>query len=128
MIRKLRQKKGETLIETLISLLIAVLSMGILSMATMTATNVNQEIREIDEKYNEELRQVESLDGSVKTSVQTLNLSFISADGTTTYGTDTVSVTVYGNDDASFISYDYTKSGGGAPAPAPASLEEEETP
>lgn len=127
MIRKLRQKKGETLVETLVSMLIAVLSMAILSMATMTATNVNQEIREIDEKYNKELRQVESLDGSVKTSVQTLSLTFKSVDGTTVYDTDTVSVTVYGNDDASFISYDYTKSGGGAPAPAPV-LEGEETP
>ena len=125
MIRKLRQRKGETLVETLISMLIAVLSMGILSMATMTATNVNQEIRELDEKYSEELRQVESLDGSVKTSVQTLSLTFKSVDGTTVYGTDTVSVTVYGNDNASFIAYDYTKSGGGAPAPI---LVEEETP
>ena len=51
MIKKLRQIQGETLIETLVSLLIAVLSVLLLSTAVLASSKINQQTREMDEKY-----------------------------------------------------------------------------
>lgn len=117
MIKKLKKQNGETLVETLVSMLIAVLSMGILCMATMTATNINMQIRELDEKYSSELRQVESLDDSIDKTVQPLTVSFWSEDNTQMYDTTVVDVTVYGGSESSFLSYDYEPASpeGGSP-------------
>ena len=41
MIKKLKQKSGETLVETLFAMLIAVLSMSLLCSAVMAASNIN---------------------------------------------------------------------------------------
>lgn len=106
MIKKLKQKKGETLVETLFSMLIAVLSMGILCMAVMTATNLNMQTREMDEKYNSELRAVESLEGD--NEVKVLTITFKSEDGSILHESTTAEVTMYGGDESAFLSYDNT--------------------
>ena len=107
MIKKLKSKRGETLIETLFSMLIAVLSMGILCMAVMTAANLNQETRQMDEKYSSELREVESLDDAADKKTAVLDISFYSEDGTILYQTTTAEVTMYGSNEGAFLSYDY---------------------
>ncbi len=111
MIEKLKQKKGETLIETLVSMLIAVLSMGILCTAVMAANNLNSQTREMDEKYSSQLQEVEGLDENADTSTQTLTISFQSTDGSILYQTTTADVTMYGGDESAFLSYDYEPGG-----------------
>lgn len=107
MMKKLKSKRGETLVETLFSMLIAVLSMGILCMAVMTATNLNQQTREMDEKFSYELQEVEGLDDSADKETKALTITFQSDDNTILYQTTTVDVTMYGSDEGAFLSYDY---------------------
>ena len=108
MIKKFKNKSGETLVETLVSMLIAVLSMGILCTAVMAATKLNSQTREMDEKYSSELYEVEGLDENADKKLQTLTVTFESADGSILYQTTTVDVTLYGSDEGAFLSYDYT--------------------
>lgn len=111
MIKKIRQKSGETLVETLVSMLIAVLSMGILCTAVMAATNLNNQTRAMDEKYSSELREVEGLDPNADTKTQLLTIIFQSTDGSTLYQTTTAEVIMYGGDESAFLSYDYEPEG-----------------
>lgn len=106
MIRKLKQKKGETLVETLFSMLIAVLSMGILCTAVMAATNLNKQTREMDEKYNAELRAVEGLESTTYKTTKQLTITFKPEDGTSNY-IEYADVELYGSAESAFLSYEY---------------------
>lgn len=59
MIKKIKQKKGETLIETLVSMLIALLAMGLITTAVTVAGRMNQRNRDADQEFSKELEQVE---------------------------------------------------------------------
>ena len=59
MMKKIKQNSGETLIETLVSMLIAVLCMGLLCSSVMAATNINKKTRELDDKYASDLQRAE---------------------------------------------------------------------
>ena len=116
MIKKLKQKSGETLVETLFAMLIAVLSMSLLCSAVMAASNINMQTRELDEAYEDELNAVEGMDDSVKKSTnQSLVITFY-PDGQSSYSVytseiDGSSVTIYAEDDGEFLSYDYNRGG-----------------
>lgn len=103
MIKKLKQKKGETLIEALISLLIAVLSMMILSTAVLVSSNINKENRERDNEYAQQLYDAEGLavemdDRNVKVHVQFEgDLADKSAD---------IDIILYGGENNDFVSYE----------------------
>ena len=56
MFQKLKQKKGETLVEVLVSLMIALISMSILTLSVITAARLNIETRRLDKAYSEELQ------------------------------------------------------------------------
>ena len=73
MIRKLKKKNGETLIEALVSILIATLAMGLVSTATIAAANLNEKNRQADERFAEELMQAEAY----LTDLQFLGQSFL---------------------------------------------------
>lgn len=102
MMKKLRQNKGETLIEAMVSLLIALLSMGLLSTCVLAAANINADTRAADEKYNSELQTAEGLieDGYTAEEV-TVELRFQSVE------TQTATVKLYGPEDSAFAAYDY---------------------
>ena len=106
MIKKLKQKSGETLMETLVSMLIAVLCIGLLSSAIMAAANINKQTRELDQKFSDELNAVEGRTDEVTKTDKNLVISFQPADGTSAY-TENATVTVYGDEDGAFLSYDY---------------------
>lgn len=59
MIKKLKKNNGETLVEALVSLLIAVLSMALVASASLAAANLNENNREADKAFAEELEQAE---------------------------------------------------------------------
>lgn len=60
MIKKIKRISGETLIEALISILIAMLAMGFVSTATIAAANMNKVNRVADESFAKELEDVEA--------------------------------------------------------------------
>ena len=106
-IKKLKQQNGETLIETLCSLLIALLSVLLLSTAVMTATNINTKTREADEKYQSELKAVEGLETYAPEATATLSVTFHTMDGATIYESTSAQIVMYGSAEGSFLSYDY---------------------
>ena len=105
--KKLKQQNGETLIETLCSLLIALLSVLLLSTAVMTATNINTKTREADEKYQSELKAVEGLETHAPVATATLSVTFHTMDGATIYESTSAQIVMYGSAEGSFLSYDY---------------------
>lgn len=56
--KKLKQSRGETLVETLVSLLIAVLSFGILATSVVTAARINAKTRAADVSFRYEAEDV----------------------------------------------------------------------
>lgn len=101
--RKLKSQCGETLIESLVSLLIAVLSIGMLASCITASAYINRCNREADKKYKEDLQRAESFDASEAKPVE-VELRF----GT---GTQTIDVTLYGGEDGSFAAYQSEVSG-----------------
>lgn len=96
--RKLRQNKGETLIEALVSLLIAVLAIGFVSTTWIAATNMNKRNRENDAKYRLEM---ERADGVRENGVDgKLIIEFHNSDWNTE-----ADILIYGGD-GSFVTYE----------------------
>ena len=98
MIRKLRENNGETLIEAMVSLLIAVLAMGLVSTAVISATKINKNTREADARFADELEAAEI--HSATSTESALKIDF--SDGS--ISDITVNVDVYG-DGSIFASY-----------------------
>lgn len=98
MIRKIKQQNGETLIESMLAMLIAVLSVALLSSAVAAAARINQANRTSDEKFNQELQQAEGFLGTPTTPKVKVHFS--------TGEIQEATVNVYGGD-GRFISYDY---------------------
>lgn len=107
MIKKLRQKKGETLIEALISLLIAVLSMGILTSAVLAASNINKENRERDAEYAQKLYQAEGMTEPMEDpNVQV----YIQFHEDLASSSDYIDIILYGGEENDFVSYEEKES------------------
>lgn len=98
MIRKLKKKNGETLVEALVSLLIAILALGLVATATLAAANMNQSTREVDEMFSQELEAAEIY--SATTVDKKLHIDF---DGSSLTDKE-ADVKVYG-DGSNFASY-----------------------
>lgn len=108
MLRKLKEKKGETLVESMVAMLIALLSMVMLTSCTTAAANINAATKEMDKKFNQELIRAEGLmveDGYEAKDIG-IKLSF------DTCGTETADVTLYGGDSGTFAAYEYDAGGG----------------
>ena len=65
MLKKLKNSKAETLLETLVSILIAVMSVALLSTAVMASANMNAATRAADEAFAEQVAQAELGTGEV---------------------------------------------------------------
>jgi len=107
--KKLKQKKGETLIETLFSLLIALLSMALLISAVLAATNINQKLREADESFRSQLEEVECMAGEAES--EKIEVSFYDKNGVLIEELEPVEVSIYESSGGKFCSYDYEKKG-----------------
>lgn len=105
MMKKLKQQSGETLVESLVSLLVAVLSIALVASSILVSAHLNAKTKEADEKYNKELQIAEGHmeeEGYASTEVE-VTLAFASGDKAT------VHVTLYGGENSDFSSYDYIK-------------------
>jgi len=102
MIAKLKQNKGETLMEALVSLLIAVLAVSLVASAALAAANINKSTNLADKKFTEELEAVEIYDAPLTSK----NLEIQLEDGTFLQKEDgsQITVNVYG-DGSNFASY-----------------------
>jgi len=101
MIQKLKKNNAETLIETLVSMLVIVLCMGILNSSILAATNVNKKTRELDETFTADLQRAEgyiSESGYEKDTEQKVTIEF--PNNPNAFGTGTnkksIKVTLYG--------------------------------
>lgn len=97
MIKKLRKQNGESLIEVMVALLIAVLSMGMVATAAIAAAKINANTRAADIAFAEELQKAE-LYASITVDSKTLTIDF--GEGNVIEET----VSVYG-DGSKFASY-----------------------
>ena len=101
MFQKLKQKKGETLIEVLISLMMALICMGILTMSVTMAAHLNRKTRSFDKEYSEQLQKAEDHTALVVGASSYVTIVF---DGGETKNIDII---LYGaEEDASFVAYE----------------------
>jgi type II secretory pathway pseudopilin PulG len=90
--RKLRQNRAETLVESLVSILIVALASTMLLTAVATASRLNQTARESQEDYQSKLEAAETGAGTPGGTVIITNVPGEDADVS-------VSVTIYGDED-----------------------------
>lgn len=100
---KLVKQNGETLIEALISLLIAILAMGMLTTTVMVANKMNATNRQKDQEYAQNLAMAE---GCAQEGVEdkVLRIQFESLT------TKHVDITLYGGASNHFVSYETKES------------------
>lgn len=105
MIKKLKQQSGETLVESLVSLLVAVLSIALVASSILASTYINARTQQADDKYNKELQIAEGHmeeEGYASTEVE-VTIAFSSGEKVT------VEATLYGGENSDFSAYDYVK-------------------
>lgn len=104
---KLKQQKGETLVETLAALLIATLSVMMLTSAITAGARINLKNREADQKITDDLKAAEECTDSL--GDKTLVIQFNGMDKIQT------AVTLYGQGDGKFASYQIEPAEGETP-------------
>lgn len=104
MFQKLKQIKGETLIEVLISLMVALICMGILTLSVTTAARLNLETRRFDEAYSDDLQKAEGHLAQITGGASQVKIE-IDEDGDGTAETKSIDITLYGAEGSSFVSY-----------------------
>ena len=100
--KKLLEQKGETLLETLVSLLIAVLAMGFVSTATIAAANMNKANQEMDDKYAADLYAAETYTAEGVLVENGLKIIFEEGSNIIPFEDDII---IYGNEEGVFASY-----------------------
>ncbi|MBR5126812.1 MAG: type II secretion system protein [Roseburia sp.] len=103
--KKLLQNSGETLVETLVAIVITVLSIGFLTSAVLASVNINKKVKDRDIKYKEDLQKAECLldEDRINTN-QLLDINFTYEEGSQN---TVVKVDVYGEENGIFVSYTY---------------------
>ena len=87
--------------------MIAVLCVGLIYSAVLSATNINKQTRALDDKYNSELNEVEGLSEDMKQLIpQNVVISFYVEDIEMEEPVEKP-VIMYGDDESVFLSYEY---------------------
>lgn len=105
MMKKLKQQNGETLVESLVSLLVSVLSIALVASGIMVSAQLNAKTKEADEKYNRELQIAEGHMEEEGYACTEVEVTLVFAQGYKS----TVHVTLYGGENSDFSSYNYVK-------------------
>ena len=98
LLKKMKNRRGETLIESLVAILAFTLSSLVMYSMVTAASDVNRKASEADKDFREQLVVVEQAQGAGTSSKITLNLTKSPAD-TRTKNLGTVDVAVYKSDD-----------------------------
>ncbi len=109
MIKKLKSNSAETLIESLVAMLIAVLSMAFLTTSILTAANVNGATKNADRQYSINLQAAEGQKEGAYLGDITLEISFFKNGSTQITEKQTIEAKAYGRGE--FLSYDYNEAG-----------------
>lgn len=103
---KLRDNRGETLIESLVSILIAVLAFGILATSVVTAEKINAKTRNTDVMFQYATKPTDPTDPTNPPTVM------LTGEGASGKKTGSGKVTLYENN--GYYYYNYKKSGAGS--------------
>ena len=114
MIKKLKQQCGETLIESMVSLLICLLSMMILTTTVLVTNRLNTNKRAADEAYRANLEAAECMsEDGLETGVLSIQFDSLEVRAEETIEeekkTIKVNVNLYGGTENDFISYQEKK-------------------
>jgi len=112
---KLKSKKGETLIETLVSILIAALSVALLTTSVIAAARMNKTAKDADVEYYTKLEAAElrSVEGSLSPEEQAELLQIDTAGNVFMFQFQrhenrSIDVDIYGNDTfATYIKHEF---------------------
>lgn len=108
MVKKLKQQRGESLVETLVALLIATMSVIMLTSALTASARINRKNRDADEVYARELKRVESYESTAEYPKQDTNITLNFGNGVTLEKV----VELYGGTDGKMASYKVKGEGG----------------
>ena len=100
--KKLKKQNGETLIESLVSVLISVMAMGILASSLMASARINYQNKIADEKFAEDLKYAEGYLTDAEHMYQDNVNCTITFEGSSTINK---AVTLYGGEDGKFAAY-----------------------
>ena len=101
--QKIQKQKGETLVESLVSILIGALSIAMLVSSILASAKMNASNREADERFNSDLLRAEAAleETGYEATEVTVKINF------NTLTDETKKVTLYGGEDGTFVSYEY---------------------
>lgn len=95
--KKLKNRKGETLVETLVAVLVFSLSSVLMYSMAAAANDINQTAREADKVFQQQIVDVEQAAGAKSSGSISVNL--VKSPGGTSKSMGSISVDVYKNGD-----------------------------
>lgn len=105
---KIKCNKGETLIETLVSILIAALSVALLTTAVVAAARINKTIREADEAFYAKLEAAELRSAADSELLQVDTAGNVLVFQFQNHENRAVQIDIYGNDMfATYIEHEF---------------------
>ncbi len=101
---KLKSRKGETLVESLASILIFTMSSIVMFSMVSSAGNINAKAKEMDQQIQTQLVAVEKGDPASRTGTGEVTMTLVAKNGSTVEIAE-VDVDIYGGEDGSLFAY-----------------------
>ena len=101
--RVLFNKKGETLVEALVAIVVIALASVVLLSSVLTATEIDKEVRVSDEKYSREVADAEAYDNVLGNGTLTVNT--VDSLGVSTGNETEYKIDYYGSDDGTLRAF-----------------------
>ena len=102
--RVLFNKKGETLVEALVAIVVIALASVVLLSSVLTATEIDKEVRVSDEKYSREVADAEAYDNVLEKNC-TLTVNTVDSLGVSTGNETVYKIDYYGSDDGTLRAF-----------------------
>lgn len=101
LIQKLKSRRGETMVEMLVSMMILTLSICLLVTMIVVSYQFDHQARELDKTYKNDLSTAENFTGTSTSGTIKLKLNGVGASG----GEQTINVAIYSNTGSNLKSY-----------------------